>query len=472
MKNYLFFAITCLVSALLGAFFYSLIQPVRQVVIRDEPAPAFTTGGESQGGVSPALPTTFTSFSTAALLATPAVVNVKTIQQNDAFQLWGEGVQTSAGSGVILSDDGYIVTNGHVIEQADRIEVTLHDKREFQAELIGIDPSTDLALLKIKARKLPFLVFGNSDSLMVGEWVLAVGNPFNLESTVTAGIVSAKGRSIDVLDSQDRIESFIQTDAAVNPGNSGGALINAAGQLVGINTAIVTQSGRYEGYSFAVPANLASKVIRDLRDYGIVQRGLMGVAIENLDIRMAGDLGLKSAAGVRITRVSPGSGAEDAGLKKDDVIISINNIKTATMAAMQEQIGRLRPGNVASVDFYRKGKLQTTTIILKSKTNDTRPIAAAQESLFRNLGFELRRLSGSERRKMDAEGLKVISVYRNSTIKATNMEPGFVILKANGKAVSSPEALYRQITAAKGKIVLEGRYEAHADTYYYTFNHK
>jgi serine protease Do len=327
MKNYLFFAITCLVSALLGAFFYSLIQPVRQVVIRDEPAPAFTTGGESQGGVSPALPTTFTSFSTAALLATPAVVNVKTIQQNDAFQLWGEGVQTSAGSGVILSDDGYIVTNGHVIEQADRIEVTLHDKREFQAELIGIDPSTDLALLKIKARKLPFLVFGNSDSLMVGEWVLAVGNPFNLESTVTAGIVSAKGRSIDVLDSQDRIESFIQTDAAVNPGNSGGALINAAGQLVGINTAIVTQSGRYEGYSFAVPANLASKVIRDLRDYGIVQRGLMGVAIENLDIRMAGDLGLKSAAGVRITRVSPGSGAEDAGLKKDDVIISINNIK-------------------------------------------------------------------------------------------------------------------------------------------------
>ncbi len=472
MKSYFLLAITCLISALLGAFFYSLLRPVQQVVISEETEPAYAAR-IADPLTAPAMPgASPSSFTMAAQLATPAVVNIKIIQHSEAYQLWGEGMQTSAGSGVIISEDGYVVTNGHVIEQADRIEVTLHDKRAFTAVLIGVDPSTDLALLKIKTRQLPHLKFGNSDALQVGEWVLAVGNPFNLESTVTAGIVSAKGRSIDVLDSQDRIESFIQTDAAVNPGNSGGALVNTAGELIGINTAIVTQSGRYEGYSFAVPANLARKVIRDLRDYGTVQRGLMGVIIEDLDSRQAKALGLTSAAGVRITRVSPGSGADDAGLRKDDVIVSINQVTTETMAAMQEQVGRLRPGNVAKVEFYRKGKRQTTAIVLKSKTNDTSPIASTQESLFRKLGFELRSLTDTERQKMALEGVKVISVYRNSPIQSTNMEPGFVITKVNGKAIRSTTELYRQISTAKDDIVLEGRYEAYPDTYYYTFNTK
>lgn len=456
-----------------GALIYRLFDKPREVVIREDSSARYaaTLGEDPLDEVRPrtflsAAPTEFTG---AAEAATPAVVNIRTMQKGRNFHFWGEGVNTATGSGVIISAEGLIVTNNHVIEGADRIEITLNDKREFEAEVIGVDPSTDLALLRIKASNLPFMTFGNSDSLRVGEWVLAVGNPFNLESTVTAGIVSAKGRSIDILEGQDRIESFIQTDAAVNPGNSGGALVNSNGELIGINTAIITRSGRYEGYSFAVPANLVRKVIRDLRDYGTVQRGLLGVFIENLNSRQAEALGLESIEGVLITRVSPGGAAEEAGMRKGDVIIRINNVKTRTLAEMQEQVGRFRPGNVLSVEYIREGKANQAKVILKNKTNDTALVTARDESMLRDLGFELRSLTREERRRLGANGLKVISVYRDTKIEKTNMEPGFIITRVNGKSLSAVEELTAAISGVTGKILLEGIYENYSETYYYSF---
>jgi serine protease Do len=476
MKKYLFLAFTYLLSSASGALIFSLLSRPKEVVIREEAPPRYASQGQDpleENRPRAFLSTSPTEFTAAAAAATPAVVNIKTIQRKGALHFWGDGMSTSTGSGVIVGTDGYIVTNQHVIAGADAIEVTLHDKREVEAELIGVDMSTDLALLRIRANRLTALPFGNSDSLLVGEWVLAVGNPFNLESTVTAGIVSAKGRSIDILESQDRIESFIQTDAAVNPGNSGGALVNSNGELVGVNTAIITRSGRYEGYSFAVPANLVRKVIRDLRDYGEVQRGLLGVFIEDISSRQAEALGLPAAEGILITRVSPGSGADDAGLREGDVIVGVQGVKTRTMAEMQEQVGRFRPGNKLKVDYVRDGKKRSASVVLKSKSNDLAPVAAGDASLLRELGFELRSLSSEEQMRLSINGIKVISIYRDTQVEKTNMEPGFIITKANGKAVQQVEQLAKIISGVrKGKVVLEGVYEEYEDKYFYSFEVK
>ncbi len=473
MKQYSIVFGSSLLSAILAIFIYRYFDSERQVVIRETPHPQYTRSNEDlldgriQRTFLSSAPTNFTS---SAESVTPAVVNIKTLQKNRNFDFWGSNsMESASGSGVIITSDGYIVTNNHVIEEGDDIEVTLSDNREFKAELIGVDPSTDLALIKIQAEELPHLVFGNSDSLRVGEWVLAVGNPFNLESTVTAGIVSAKGRSIDILEGQDRIESFIQTDAAVNPGNSGGALVNTNGELIGINTAIVTRSGRYEGYSFAVPANLARKVIRDLRDYGKVQRGLLGVFIDEVNSERARDLGLEAVEGVFITRVSPGGGAEDAGLRKGDVIISINGVKTRTLPEMQEQVGRYRPGNTITVEYIRRGETRHATVTLKNKSNSTAIIPAKTEDLLREFGFELRELTPEERERLDKEGVKVISIFRDSPIERTNMDPGFIITHVGDQAVASVAELLDRFNDAQDKVILEGVYENYPGEYYYAF---
>ncbi|MEL7021413.1 MAG: trypsin-like peptidase domain-containing protein, partial [Bacteroidota bacterium] len=286
-------------------------------------------------------------FVTPSKTVTPAVVNI--FAKTDLYR-------GSSGSGVIVSSDGYIITNHHVVDDGRSFVVTLNNNRELSANVIGTDPTTDLALLKVDARNLPVVDFGDSDKVQVGEWVLAVGNPFNLESTVTAGIVSAKGRSIDIIEGNYSIESFIQTDAVVNVGNSGGALVNTAGELVGINTAILTESGGYEGYSFAIPSNLVEKVIADIKDYGEVRRALLGVMIEDISNTNASRLGLKDVSGVRIDRINKGGSAERAGLQVDDVIVSINDRKTDTTAQLQEQIGRYRPGDIVSVEYIRDGR--------------------------------------------------------------------------------------------------------------------
>lgn len=472
MKHYIVVVACSLLSAVLAIFIYKQVEDPSEVIIRETVPAKYTNFADPfetplQRTFLSAAPTNFTD---AAEAVRSAVVNIRTMQGGKGFDLWGaNSLGTSSGSGVIISTGGYIVTNNHVIENSDNIEVTLNDRREFEAKLIGTDPSTDLALLKIKGEDLPHLTFGNSDSLRIGEWVLAVGNPFNLESTVTAGIVSAKGRSIDILEGQDRIESFIQTDAAVNPGNSGGALVNTAGELIGINTAIITRSGRYEGYSFAVPANLARKVISDLRDYGQVQRGLLGVFIDEVNNSRAEELGLTSIEGVYITRVTPGGGADDAGLQQGDVIISINGIKTKTLPEMQEQVGRYRPGNTLEIEFIRKGKINKAKVTLKNKSNTTTLMSARNEKVLRELGFELRELTREERRRLDVDGIKVISIYRNSRIERTNMDPGFIITKIDDKRVTRVDDLIQRLESTSGKVMLEGIYENYPGEYYYAF---
>lgn len=477
MKNIKPILISSFVSAVLAVLLYRIVEKPREVIIR-EPVPARyvktnTAPQEFFQQAAPQYPSAApTNFTEAAELVTSAVANINAIQGAGALNFFrNTGVGSASGSGVVISSDGYIVTNNHVVEEGDEFLVTLNDNREFSAELIGTDPSTDLALLKIEAVSLPYLSFGNSDSLKVGEWVLAVGNPFNLESTVTAGIVSAKGRSIDILEGQDRIESFIQTDAAVNPGNSGGALVNTQGALVGINTAIITRSGRYEGYSFAVPANLVKKVIRDLKDYGMVQRGLMGVFINEVDSKLAKDLGLDNVEGVYITRVTAGGGADEAGLKKGDVIVNINGVNTKTLPEMQEQVGRFRPGNTLEVEYIRKGKRLETRVTLKNKSNSTSLIHARDKAFLREVGFELQELSRDESKKLgNLQGVKVISIYKFSKIEATNMEPDFIVSKINDTEVYGLDQFVRLLKNASGKVVLEGYYKNLDEPYYYSFN--
>jgi|AntRauTorckE5430_2_1112549.scaffolds.fasta_scaffold02330_1 Do/DeqQ family serine protease len=318
-------------------------------------------------------------FTAAAELTMPAVVHIMSKQTKTKTEtpqketspfdfFFGPATRMpkqGTGSGVIIDGEGYIVTNNHVVDFADEITVTLYDQRKFKAVKIGTDPSTDLALLKIEAEDLPVLEYGNSDELKVGEWVLAVGNPFNLTSTVTAGIISAKGRNIDILGGGSAIESFIQTDAAVNPGNSGGALVDDEGRLVGINTAIASQTGSYSGYSFAVPASIVKKVVQDLKEFGTAQRGFMGVSIQSLDSELAKELKISIVEGVHIANVQDGGAADKAGMRMDDVVTKINGRIVKTAPELQELVGRNRPGDELKVEVNRDGKLETLYIILK-----------------------------------------------------------------------------------------------------------
>lgn len=301
----------------------------------------------------------FPDFTGVARQITSAVVNISALGAN--------GYRMSSGSGVIVSEDGYIVTNYHVIEGGQRFEIILPNKRTLNGKLVGHDSGTDLALLKISAaEQLPFLAFGNSDAVQVGEWVLAVGNPFDLSSTITAGIVSAKARNINILEESYAVESFIQTDAVVNPGNSGGALVNTNGELIGINTAIISESGGYEGYSFAIPSNLVRKIITDIREHGKVQRAVLGIEIWEVNDRLANDLALPFVEGVFVKFVKQGTSAYEAGLRTDDVIVALNGNKVATVPELQEQVALLKPGDRISIEFYREGrKYRSDNIVLK-----------------------------------------------------------------------------------------------------------
>lgn len=321
-------------------------------------------------------------FTEAAERTMPAVVHI-TAKQNKKEEtekrqqsplefFFGpmEGMpKQGTGSGVIIDEEGYIVTNNHVVDFADEITVTLYDQRKFKATKVGTDPTTDLALIKIEAEELPILTYGNSDAVKVGEWVLAVGNPFNLTSTVTAGIVSAKGRNIDILEGRTAIESFIQTDAAVNPGNSGGALVDQNGNLIGINTAIASQTGSFAGYSFAVPTSIVMKVVEDLKEFGSAQRGFMGVSIQSMDSELATDLDVDIVEGVHIAYIEDGGAADDAGMRVDDIVTKINGRNVKTAPELQELVGRNRPGDEVEVTINRKGTLKTLYVTLRG-SND------------------------------------------------------------------------------------------------------
>ncbi|MCC7465511.1 MAG: trypsin-like peptidase domain-containing protein [Saprospiraceae bacterium] len=410
-----------------------------------------------------------TDFIQSAEMATPAVVNIRALIET-GNSIWGGGALTgSSGSGVVVAPEGYIVTNHHVVERSKDIKVTLADKRTYQATLVGSDPSTDIALLKIDEINLPFVIFGNSDSVKVGEWVLAVGNPFNLESTVTAGIVSAKGRNINILSGAASIESFIQTDAAVNPGNSGGALVNTVGELIGVNTAIITESGSYEGYSFAVPSNLVKKIVADLREFGAVQRAFLGVGIQDLDSETARDLGLPNAEGVLINRVATEGAASDAGLKPGDVVVGIDNTNVRSTAELQEYIGRFRPGEVVQVDYWRENRRLRSKIVLKDVNNSTKVARATGNELEEELGLAMRNLSREEQRKLRLQGVMVNSVRRGSLVYETNMQPGFVITSVNGKRVNNVSEAVEAMKSAYSQLSLDGYYEGESDLYSYRF---
>lgn len=473
MRKYLSLIAACVLSSILSVFLYSRFVRTERVVWAEQEGSARYAGlveklfnARSNSAFHAASPSDFTN---AAELATPAVVNIRALIPSGSG-IWSSGSLTgSSGSGVIVSPDGMIVTNHHVVERSTDIKVTLADKREYKAKIIGSDSSTDIALLKIDETELPFAVFGNSDSLRVGEWVLAVGNPFNLESTVTAGIISAKGRNINILGGESSIESFIQTDAAVNPGNSGGALVNTAGELIGINTAIITESGSYEGYSFAVPSNLVQKIIRDLREFGVVQRAFLGVRIEDIDSETAREIGLPTAEGVFVTRVNSEGGAAEAGLQSGDVIIGLNDAKLKRTPELQEMVGRYRPGEQVTIEYWRKGKKFRTRVTLKDSNNSVSMARVEGDELRDDIGLELRDLNKEERRKMRLQGALVTSVKRGSLVFETNMQPGFVITSVNGNRITNAQEAIEAIKQAYNSLSLDGYYDGEPDLYSYRF---
>ena len=414
------------------------------------------------------------NFVSASSMATPAVVHIKSYFQtpttngeedNPLKEFFGDQFKwdfnspgkQAAGSGVIIARDGYIVTNNHVIENANKVEVVLNDKRTFFADVVGTDPTTDLALLKIDESNLPTLGFGNSDEVQVGEWVLAVGNPFNLTSTVTAGIVSAKGRSLNILNEQYRIESFIQTDAAVNPGNSGGALINNSGDLIGINTAIASETGSFAGYSFAVPANIVRKVTRDLKEYGQVQRGIIGVQIQDINARFAEDNGLDVLNGAYVSGVMDGGAAKDAGIERGDVIISISGKSVNSSSELQEVVGTYRPGDEVQVQLNREGEEMMVSVTLRSLegTTDLVDVSANKETKT-IVGAELRSLTSREKSRLGLEQGVMVEDIEEGWLEYAGVTEGFVITKMNRREVDSPTEIEDLFHGTDGRITIEG----------------
>ncbi len=378
--------------------------------------------------------------------------------------------RVASGSGVIINADGYIVTNNHVIEGADDIEISLHDNRVYKAKVVGTDPTTDLALLQIKEKNLVHIPFTNSDEIEVGEWVLAVGNPFNLNSTVTAGIVSAKSRNINILRNRSAIESFIQTDAAINPGNSGGALVDLKGGLVGINTAIASPTGAYSGYGFAIPSNIVSKVVEDLMKYGFVQRGYLGILIRNIDGNFAKEKELKVTEGVYVDSLPDNSAASDVGIQKGDVILKVNGSETKSTSELMEIVARHRPGDKLNLEVDRFGKSKSFDITLRNEKGDTGLNKKENEQILTRLGIELKELDKDELKKLEiSNGLRVDKIHSGLIKHQTNMKEGFIITRVDGKPIDNIEAFKKYVNNKEGGIMLSGFYENYPGNYYYAF---
>lgn len=441
-----------------------------------------------------AFPTSFSTFSnnsctdfiSAAELTLHSVVHIHTEYRKkgslydqffgfDNFRNpfnWGyphnqrEQVYVASGSGVIISPDGYIATNNHVVQDADAITVTLNDKHTFTAKIIGADPSSDLALLKIETDNLPFIRYGNSDSVKVGEWVLAVGNPFNLTSTVTAGIVSAKSRNINVFGGSTDIKSFIQTDAAVNPGNSGGALVNTKGELIGINTAIASNTGSYAGYSFAIPVNIVRKILDDLLLYGIVQKAYLGITINEIDGKFADENGIEEIAGVYVTALEPKGAAQEAGIKEGDIIRSINNTNVNSLPELLEVINQHRPGEKVNIEIRRAKKSIVLTATLKNKHGATDIVSKEEINSINLLGATFEQASKDELRKLGLQfGVKVTSVDAGK-FRGAGIKKDFIITSIDRKAIRTVEDINNTLNNKKGGILIEGIYPNGMRVYY------
>ncbi len=418
------------------------------------------------------LPEAQVDFTTAAQKTVNAVVHIKTEMSVkpvnydnffDPFRNYFYPHQPNSivafGSGVIISSDGYIVTNNHVVDGADKIMVTFNDKTEKEARIVGTDPSTDLALIKVDGDNYEYLNYGDSDKLKVGEWVLAVGNPFNLTSTVTAGIVSAKARNINILGGASAIESYIQTDAVVNKGNSGGALVNAKGELVGINAAIASHTGVYEGYSFAIPVNLVKKVVEDLKNYGETQRGYLGVQVRNIDAEFAQSAGIDKLQGVYVAGVVDGSGADDAGIKSGDIIVAINNKPVNSLSELTGIIGQYRPGDKVVVKLNGDDDGDMVQVTLKKRDNSTNLVRASDSFYNDVLGAWLQTAPDEQLSNLGLNnGLKVVDV-KEGILDRGGITKGYIIYSVNGEAVSSETGLNRAIKHSKHNVVkIKGMY--------------
>lgn len=359
-----------------------------------------------------------------------------------------------SGSGVIIREDGYIVTNNHVIDKASKIEVTLNNNKTYEAKLVGTDPATDVALIKIEETGLHAIPFGDSDALRLGEWVIAIGSPYDLRSTITAGIVSAKGRSMPNYSGEFKVESFIQTDAAVNPGNSGGALVNKAGELVGINTAIISQTGSYSGYSFAVPVNIVKRIVADLIDFGSVKRALLGITMQNIDSKLAEELKLSSQNGVYIHEVSPEGAADKAGIRKGDVLLKIDSIEVSSSSQVQEVVSRFHPGDKAKVTVRRDKTEKTFEVTFQSNASEN---GAVDEN--GAVEFYGAKIAPAPKSVLQAYGIKngveIVSVG-SGKIKDAGVEPGFVILYVNNQAVGKPQDIMNIVKKSDRAVYVEG----------------
>jgi len=438
-------------------------------------------------------------FTEAAAAVTPGVVYIRTTyanhqsneQQSELQQMFGNmfgqrmpqmAPEMASGSGVIISPDGYIVTNNHVVDKAEKIEVVTNDHQDFKAKVIGTDPNTDLALIKIEGHNLPIVKLGNSDNVKVGEWVLAVGNPFRLTSTVTAGIVSAKGRNINIIGNEENqqespfgrtqyqqtpklnqaIESFIQTDAAINPGNSGGALVNTNGELIGINSAIASHTGSYEGYGFAIPINLAKKVLDDIQKYGAVKRGYVGISFRALDEDAAADLHTDKTAGLYVNTVVPGGGAEQAGIKEGDIITKVEGVNAYESSDLQERVGRLEPGDKIHLTVLRGNDEKNFTVTLKANNPAPERVAVAKsaEELFNRIGASFVPLNAEMKAKFHVNaGVLVTQVRDGGLFDYTEVPVGSVITQINREPIASIDDMDRALgNLQHGVLTISGYY--------------
>lgn len=464
--------------ALIGSFYFSKSNSDQALKYNPYQTPVNLANYSHAGGAIP-------DFVESAEKSVNSVVHIKTIVENnnlsyDPFADWFFGgrqrqpnVMMASGSGVIISNDGYIVTNNHVVNGATKIEVVLNDKRSYLAEVIGTDPTTDLALIRVKDKDLPFISYGNSDAVKVGEWVLAVGNPFNLNSTVTAGIVSAKGRNINILEHAPSgglapIESFIQTDAAVNPGNSGGALVNTTGELVGINTAIASNNGSYQGYSFAIPVNIVKKVVADLIEYGTVQRAYIGLSIQDIDAKFAEEKKIKEMKGVYINGLTENGAGEVAGIKIGDVVTKIENVAVKSTSELLEQVGKFRPSDKINVTVLRGDKEIILPVTLKNKENGLSVIKKAEvvRTTVNSLGAVFEDLNAEDLSKFKINGGVRIAKLEQGKLSGAGIKEGFIITSVDKKKVSNIKDIQSLLEHKSGGVLIEGVYPNGMRAYY------
>lgn len=481
LKKYVMAVAASMGCAAFGAYLYSRYEMATEKTYSQVEQRPFETGIAHYTAANYA-PTDFTE---AAEKSVNAVVHVKIMKennynydmQNDFFRFFfgqpqqrnnrrqnDEFLEAGSGSGVIISPDGYIITNNHVVDGADKIQVILNDRTEYVATVVGTDPQTDIALMKIEATDLQYLTFGNSDAVKVGEWVLAVGNPFNLTSTVTAGIISAKSRNIGIMKDIVGIESFIQTDAAVNPGNSGGALVNTHGELIGINTAIASNTGSYTGFAFAVPAALAMKIVQDLKQYGEAQRALLGVNIVEVTPQVQKEYGLSSTKGIYVAGLTDNGAAKDGGIQEGDVIMAIDGEEVNTVPELKEKIGTKRPGEKIKVSVERDGKLIVKEVTLKNIKGTTSVVTSVADS--KTLGAQLEKISDKERSKYGIRsGLKVKKL-EDGKLKEAGVKEGFIIVKANRMPVNSVEDFQQIVATSSEGLFIAGIYPNGRQVYY------